>query len=131
MQHVAAADGVAVDHGDDRLGKPPDLHLHVEHIQSGHAVAADISATPLDVHVAARTESLVAGTGKNDHANVETVAAIGESLLHFHDCKRCESIAVTWPVDGDFGNVMIRFKQDFLEVESCYGFPVSFHILIF
>jgi hypothetical protein len=34
VQHVAAADGVAGDHRDDRLGQPAHLHVQVGHVEA-------------------------------------------------------------------------------------------------
>ena len=41
MQHVAAADRIAGDHRDHRLGQHADLALEVEHVQARHTVRAD------------------------------------------------------------------------------------------
>ena len=117
MQDMPSADGIAVNHRDNRLGQAPDLHLHVEHIQSGHTVRTYISAPALDVHVASGAESQVAGTRKYHHPYVEMVAAIGESLAHLPHRKGRESIAVAGTVDGYLGDMMIFLEEDFLEIE--------------
>ena len=49
---MTAADGIAVDHGDDRLWQSAYLHLHIEHAQSWHAVLVNLSAAPFHVHIA-------------------------------------------------------------------------------
>src|SRR5580704_12220266 len=41
VQHVAAADRVARDHGHHRLGEAPDLNLEVEDVQAADAVVPD------------------------------------------------------------------------------------------
>ena len=67
MQHMTAANGVAVHHGYDGLRQSSDLHLHIQHIEPWHSVGTDISSTSLDVHVTTRAESLVAGACEYDN----------------------------------------------------------------
>ena len=38
VKHMSATDGIAIDHGDDGLRKAPYLHLHIEHIETGHTI---------------------------------------------------------------------------------------------
>ena len=52
MQHMSAAYGIAVYHGDDRLRQTTYLHLYVEYAETWHSVLVNISATSFDVHVA-------------------------------------------------------------------------------
>ena len=62
VQHVAAADGVAVDEGDDGDRQRADLALEVEHVEPGEPVAADVAAAvALVLLVAAGAERHVAG----------------------------------------------------------------------
>src|SRR5215471_2073087 len=63
VQHVAAPDRVPGDHGDDRLGRPPDLDLEVEDVQAPHPVRVTVAVVATDALVAARAERLVAGAG--------------------------------------------------------------------
>jgi hypothetical protein len=69
VQDVAAADGVAGHHRDHRLGRAPDLHLKVEHVEPPHAVIVDVAVVAADLLVAARAERLVSRAGENDHTD--------------------------------------------------------------
>ena len=69
MQHVAAADGIAGDHGNDRLGQAADLFLHIEDIEARNAIGPDIAAVAAHFLVAAGAEGLVPLTGQDDHAD--------------------------------------------------------------
>ena len=130
MEHVAAADSIAVDHRNDGLRQSPDLHLHVEHRQSGHALVVDIAATPLDVHVATRAEGLVAGTRQQHHPDVLHFAASRKGLTQLQRRLRCKGVAITWSVDGNFCNTVILFEEYLLELPNL--FPLSFcHILLY
>ena len=75
VEHVAAADGVAGDHGDDRLRRAPDLHVEVGDVEAADAllaerVVADVARVAPDPLVAAGAERLVALAGEDDHADV-------------------------------------------------------------
>lgn len=127
MQDVSSADGVAVDHRYDRLRQPPYLHLYVEDVEPRHTILAYVSATSFDMHVATGAESLVTGTGEDDHTYVEMVAAVGEGLAHLPHRQRREGVAVAWSVDGNLRDVVVFLKEYLLEVETLYCFPFSFH----
>ena len=123
MQHVSAANGKAVDHGDDRLGQRANLLLDVENVEARHAVGAHVSAPALDVHVASAAEGLVAGAGQDDHVDVGAFAAIVEGVAHLGRGGGCERVAVSRPVDGDAGDAVVDVEQDFGILSD--GFPVS------
>ena len=125
---MAAANGVSIHHGNHRLRQTADLHLHIKHIQPRHAIGAHISATTFHIHIAPATKSLVAGTGKNHHANAARFAAESKSLTHFGGGTRGESIAIARTIDGDFGNAIVFFKQDFLKIETLDFFPDSHNL---
>ena len=124
---MTTADGISVDHGNDRLRQPPYLHLHVENVQTWHAVVADISSTPLHMHVAARTKGLVAGTGEQHHAYFGVLTAKAERLRYLPRGLWCERIAIAFAVDGNLGDVVILLKKDFLEILQFSPFSF-FHI---
>ena len=126
MQHVAATYGVAVHHGYHGLGQTAYLHLHVEHIEAWHAIAAHIAPAAFHVHVAPAAEGFVASAGEQHHAYALGLAAPGKGLAHLPRGERGEGVAVARPVDGDLGNAVVFFKQDFLEVEVFNLFPFSF-----
>ena len=75
MEHVASADGKAVDRRNHGLGQRTDLFLHLQHIQTGHTVVPDISPVPFHVHVASGTKGLVARSGQHDHTDIAPLAA--------------------------------------------------------
>ena len=124
MQHVTAAYGEAVDHGDDRLGQGADLLLHVEHVEAGHAVVPHVAAAALDVHVAAAAEGLVARAGENHHAHVGHVAAQAQGVAHFGDRVRGEGVALVRSVDGDFCGAVPELEEDVLIFPN--GGPLTF-----
>ena len=135
---MSAADGVAVDHGDDGLGQPAYLHLHVEHREPGHSLVVDVSAPALHVHVAARAEGvldvlqpLALGhlahlSRQQHHAYALQLAAVGEGLAQLQRRLGCEGIAVARPVDGDLGDAVELFEAYLFELPNL--FPLSlFH----
>ena len=78
VEHMAAADRVARHHGDDRLGRAPDLDLEVEDVEAADAllrdlVVADVAVVAADALVAAGAEGLVALAGEDDHADLGVV----------------------------------------------------------
>lgn len=79
MKHVAASNGVAVDHGYDGLYERADSLVDVEHVKARSAVAVAIAAVGLVVLVAARAESFVADTCEDDNAYFRGVAAVCEA----------------------------------------------------
>ena len=122
---MAAADGVAVDHGNDGLWQVAYLLLHVEHVEARHAVAAHVATAALDVHVAAGAEGLVAGSRQDDHANVGTLPAIGQRLAHLGHRERGEGVAPAGAVDGDAGYAVVKVEKDFLVFLN--GLPIALH----
>ena len=78
MEDVAAADGVAGDHGDHRLGQASDLHLEVEYVQPadalpGDGVVADVAVVPPDRLVAPRAEGVGSLAGQDDGSDGRVV----------------------------------------------------------
>ena len=69
MQYMASADGKSVYHGNDGLRKTADLHLHIQHVQTGHTIIAYISSVAFHIHVATGTEGHVAGSGEQYNAD--------------------------------------------------------------
>ena len=131
MEHVAAADRIASDQGDDDLGHRTNEALEVEDVESGHAVRADIAA-PLvaaDFLVAARAEreltvGLGVGAAEEHHADAGVIAGIGEGLEHFGDGVGRERVAPVRAVDGHAGDSGGLFVDDVLEVPA--SFPLDF-----
>src|SRR5208282_2027644 len=72
MEHMATADGVAGHHGDDGLGKPPDLYLQVEDVETAyaaprHLVVAEIAVVASHPLVAPGAERVGTLTREEDH----------------------------------------------------------------
>nr|VUD34962.1 Uncharacterised protein [Raoultella sp. NCTC 9187] len=110
MQHVAAADGVAGDHRDDRFRTGADLTLEIEHVQVMHAgivlIAAVVAAHLL---VTAGAERQVPFAGQDNDANIVVIAGIRQRLNHLFYGQRTECITHLWAVNGDFSNTVRRF----------------------
>ena len=104
VQHVAAADGVAVDEGDDDDGQRADEPLQVEDVEAGGAVRGDVAALALDGHVAAGAEGRVAGAGEEHHADRGVVADVPEGVDELAHGLRPEGVADVLAVDGDLGD---------------------------
>ncbi len=69
VQDMPAANCVTGDHRNHGLGECPDLALQIEHIQTRHAVGADIASVAAHSLVATRTKRFVAGAGQDHHAH--------------------------------------------------------------
>ena len=50
---------ITIYHRDHGFGQTTDLHLHIEHTQTGHALVVDIAATALHMHIATRAEGML------------------------------------------------------------------------
>ena len=125
VQDVAAADGEAVDGGDDGFGQGADLFLHVEHGEARHAVAVEVAAAALDVHVAAGAEGDVAGAGEDDDAHGGHFPREAQGVAHFCRCQGGEGVAVAFAVDGDAGDAAVLLEEDFFVLLD--GKPIAFH----
>ena len=114
MEHVASADGKAVDRRNHGLGQRTDLFLHLQHIQTGHTVVPDISPMPFHVHVSSGTKGLVARSGQHDHADIAPLAANIKRVAHLRHRARRKSVAHLRAVDGDTGDTVIKFKKNII-----------------
>ena len=106
MQHVPAADRVARDHRDDRLGAAAHLDLQVEHVQAPDApardgVVAEVAVVAADPLVAPRAEGVRAFSAEDDHPDRRVVLCERERLAELEERLRTERIAHLGPVDGD------------------------------
>lgn len=126
MQNVASANGIAVDHSNDRLWQAAYLHLHIEHAETRYACLVDVAATPLDVHVATRAEGFVACSGQYDYADVLCFATPAERLRQLPCGLGCKGIAIARTVDGYLCYSIVFFQQDFFKISDV--FPFSFAI---
>ena len=123
MKNVSAADGVARDHGNDRLGKAADLFLHIKDVEPRDAIGSNIAAIAAHLLVTTGAESLVALAGQNDHADRGVVAAMIERIFHFFHGLRTEGIAHLGTVDRDLGDPVVRLLE--LEVGVVLDFVPS------
>ncbi len=108
VQHMAAADGVAVDERDDRDGQRPDETLEVEHVQTGHALGVLVAAPDLVALVAAGAEGDVAGSRQDGDPDRGVVADVPERVEHLGHGLRPERVAHLLAVDGDAGDAGAR-----------------------
>ena len=136
---MSTTDGIAIHHRNDRFGQTTDLHLHIEHRETGHPLLIDIAATSLHVHVATRAEGMLHvvnglalrhrrhGTRQQHHADALHLTAQGESLRQFPRGLGGKGITVLRTVDRDLGNAVVFLEEYLFE---CFDrFPIS-HILL-
>ena len=109
MEHVPAADGVTVDHGNDRFRQGTDLFLYIQHIQAGNTVCSDVTAVTFYVHIASAAEGFIACSGQNHYVDIPALTAVIQGITDFGGCSRGECVAVTRTVDGDFCYSVIEF----------------------
>src|SRR3954451_3156211 len=121
VQHVPAADRVAGDHGDDRLGQPADLHVQVGDVEAPDARAGLLLVALVATHVlvAARAERPVALAGQDDHADLRIFAGKLKRARQLDHRLRAERVAHLRAVDGDLRDpVAGGLVADVLEVVS-------------
>ena len=82
VENVASANGIAVDHRNDGFGQRTYLFLHIEDIETGHAVATDITAATFDIHIAARAESLIASTRQDNDTDFGILPTDTKGIAH-------------------------------------------------
>ena len=136
MQDVSSADGEAVDHSNDRLWEPSDLHLHVEHRQSRYAFAVDVSSPAFHVHVTSGAERLCAEpfvvrlsfetwrgcACEDDDPYLLRLSYDRESLRQLGCRERGEGVTIARTIDAYLCYAVVFFKDDFLE--RVHFFPV-------
>ncbi len=99
---MPAADRVARDHRDDRLGQPADLHVQVGDVEAPDRRAlGDVAGVAADPLVAARAERERPLAGQHDHADRRVLAGALERVGDLHDRLRPERVADLGAVDGD------------------------------
>src|SRR6266545_4342124 len=116
VQHVDAADRVARDHGDHRLGQAAELDLPVEDVEAAGARGVDVAVVAPHALVAARAERLVPGAGEDDDADLRVVARDLESLCHLDHGQGTEGVADVGAVDRDLGDPVPGLVEDVLVV---------------
>ena len=85
VQHMPAADRVAVHEGDHRLRHRADVALQRQHVEARHAVIADVAALTTHALVAAGTEGARARAGEQHHADAGVVVCLRERIEHLVD----------------------------------------------
>jgi hypothetical protein len=123
VQDVAAADGDAVDRGDDGLGDVADETvegLDLEEAALGGAVVAGFLALFL---VAAGAEGLVAGAGQGDDADLAVGPGALEAENEFVDGAAPEGVEAVGPVDRDPGQPVVDFIEDVGEFLEFHASP--------
>jgi len=60
---MSASDGISIYHGNHRLGKAPDLALHIQHIKSGYTILSHITCKTLHILISPAAESCISLTG--------------------------------------------------------------------
>ena len=112
---MAAADRVAGDHRDDRLGQAADLDVQVADVEAadallGDLVVADVAVVAADPLVAARAEGLGPGAGEDDRADLGVVARAGEGVAQLGQGLRPEGVADLGAVDRDLRDPLGAFS---------------------
>jgi hypothetical protein len=103
-QHIAAANGKAIDTGNHRLAAVADGALHFFNRQADHAPAT--VAAVLRALVSAGAKGFFASTGEHHHANAAVVVSVLERVDHFLAGVGGEGVVLLGPVDGDGGNAI-------------------------
>src|SRR4029450_12385910 len=106
VQDLLAADGVAGDHGDHRLGQPADLDLQVEDVEAADAVFVDVAVLAPDALVAAGGEGLGALPGEAHHAHAGVGAGPLERVGQLVQGLGPERVAHLGPADGQLGDAL-------------------------
>ena len=101
---MSAADRVTRHHGDDRLGKTPDLDLEVEHVEASDPGRVPVAVIAADALVTARAERLGSRAGEHDDPDRRVVARHLEGACKLEERGRPERIAHLGPVDGQLGD---------------------------
>ena len=141
VQHVSTPNGITVHHRYHGLWQTANLHLHIQHTQTGHALIIHISATPFHVHIATRAKRMFHvcerftlrhfrhSPRQQHYSDLLHLTAHGESLRQFQCCLRCKRIPVVRPINSNLRNTMIFFEENFLEFPNL--FPFSLHHISF
>ena len=109
-RHVAAADGVALDARDHRLGHVADERLHLLHRQADHAAAVVVALVRR--LVAAGAERLIARARQHDRADPLVPTGAGECVDQLLAGPAAEGVHHLGAVDGDGGDAVGHLEQD-------------------
>jgi hypothetical protein len=112
MQHLAAPNCVARDHGDHRLGQVLDGALQVEGVEARHALLIHVAALAAHALVAAGTESLLALAGEEHHAHLRVFIGAVEGVDELKQGLGAEGIAHLGTIDRDLGDAARLLEFD-------------------
>ncbi len=108
VQDVAAADRVAGDHRDDRLGEAPNLDVKVRDVEAADRCAlldvAGVAAHPL---VAAGAKGVGPLAGEDDHADRGVLTGVLEGARKLDDGARPERVSDLGTVDRDLRDASV------------------------
>ena len=113
---MSAANGIPVNHGNNRFGHGAYFTLYIQYVEARNAIFADIAAFSLYILIATGTKSFVTFPRKNDGVNIHIFMAHGKGYRHFGGGSGGEGIVIAWPVDGYFGNMIPILQFDFLKL---------------
>ena len=126
MQHVAAADRPARDHGHHRLGQGADHALKVEGVEvvdAGFVLVAAVLAP--DLLVAPGAEGLGADPGEDDHPHRLVEPGLGQRRHDLVESLGAKRVVNVGPVDGDAGDAVGPIEQDVAERGAGNRLPVD------
>ena len=127
-QDVAAADGIAGDHGDHGLRAGAYLAVQVQHVQPVLArPRIYVAGLPPHFLIAAAAEGPGAGPRQDDDADFPVETGVGQGIADFIIGERGEGVHPVGPVDGDPGDAFRLIVKDFLVF---FGTLPSRHCLI-
>ena len=112
VQHVPAADGIAVHRGDDRLRDHADDGVQLRDAKLRVAGAVLVAVLAAHLLVAAARERLVARARQDDHADVVVLPRVLERLDHLVDRQRTEGVAHLRTVDRDGRDAAALLVED-------------------
>ncbi len=123
VQDVPAADGVAGDHGDDRLGDAAHQDLEVEDVEAadaalGDLVVTDVAVVTPDLLVPARAEGVGALAAEDDGADVGVVPGHGEGVRQLEERLGTEGVPPLRAADRQLCDALCDVVADVLERTS-------------
>src|SRR5882672_511925 len=120
VQDVAAADGEAVDHGDDGLGNVADRAVKGFHVHG--SLVLRVAPLPALLLIAARAEGLVAGAREHGDPDGPIPARIQKGLGQLGHRAGPERVPDLGPIDGDPGHAVHLLVED---IRVAHGASVS------
>ena len=111
VEHVAPTNGVARYQGDHGFGNKANQLLQIQDIESGYAVAADVTLVPAHTLIPPGTEGFVAFAGQEHHANFGHVAHPGEGIDQFLGGLGSKSVVFFGSTNGHPGDAIAAFLE--------------------